>query len=176
MEKLNIFNSEVCNSFKSKKDNKTYDYSAKDFIDAFIRSNIVKPFKFSEREEVNKFILKFCLENNITYYDNYNDIVKEYNSDCIMKQYNHRIYNETADELYNLVEFQNKLKCPRHIDSTTINKKDILELFKKYYRYDMNLINPKGLNFNGYYLIFTRLFYTYSLELLVDSYGSRALL
>ena len=42
MEKSNIFNNEVYNSFKSRDDNKTYDYSEKDFIDKFINSNIVK--------------------------------------------------------------------------------------------------------------------------------------
>lgn len=176
MEKSNIFNNEVCNSFKSRDDNKTYDYSEKDFIDKFINSNIVKPFKFSENEEVNKFILKFCLENNIIYSNDYNDIVEQYNSNQINQQYNNRINKETADELYNLVESKGKLKCPRHIDFKTINKKDITELLNGFCFCDMNTLNLEELDFDKYYLIFTRLFKNNSLELILDNYGNVELL
>lgn len=176
MEKSNIFNSQLCDSFKSKNNNKTYDYSEKDFIKAFMNSNIVKPFKFSEKEEVNKFILKFCLENNVIYSNDYNDIIKQYNDSKITKQYNNRINNETVDELYDLVESKGKFKCPRHIEAKTINKENITELLKEFYLYDMDMINSKGLNFNAYYLIFTRLFNNHSLELILDDYGNPNLL
>lgn len=53
-------------------------YKESYLINEFINNNYDKLFKFSEFKVVNKFVCRLCLEKNIIYYNNFDNILKNY--------------------------------------------------------------------------------------------------